>query len=364
MRIRTKKSHFQNLPEGSSPARFLPQLLRFFYLLLLLAILVTVCVIVVRKFLYFTGSGQVEVAKVKISSEHGGTVDALFKRKGESFTKGEILARIKREPECIERAPLEEETSVEGVGAQPTAVRRDPRIVRLQFALRQKQAELQVLDEQLTDMTIRGELEQDTALLHRALEVGDIISRKKNVELMKNSRKLRDKIKKLELEIELNKEELAALESVTQTLSMTKRPEAATIEPLARCEFEQIEATFSGQVDYVTRTSPEYIKKGEPLFVVVPENNNVVVEAYINRKNMPFLQKGKTLSIEFPDKRKSIGQVEEFVSSARYHTEKITENYIPVKTSIQITLAPVSELDRQIWRGYDRMDVKVRGERK
>lgn len=361
MKLRTKKSHFQNLPEGTPPTKFLPQLLRFFYYLLLLAILGAVCVILVKRYLYFTGTGQVEVSKVKISSEHGGTLQILHKGTGDSFAKGDVLARIRQEPGCIESPPLPE---VEDIVEQ---VRRpDPRLIRLRYSILQKEAEKQLLQQRLS--AVEGEIEkdQDTAILYRALEIGDVISKRKNQEMIRNSRKLRDQINLLAVDIRLKKEELAMLELAEAELALLKRqaPPPVTQELPFECVYEDIVADFSGKVDHVTRKASEYLRKGEPLFVVIPENNAVVIEAYINRKNLRFLKEGEIMSVEFPDRTTSSGRIKEFVSSGRYHTERIKEDYIPVKTELLVTLIPTVESDKHIWQLFDRMDVRVKGERK
>jgi len=55
MKLRTKKSHFQNLPEEKTPRRILPILLKFFYYLMLLGVLGGLGYVVAMRYIYFTG---------------------------------------------------------------------------------------------------------------------------------------------------------------------------------------------------------------------------------------------------------------------------------------------------------------------
>lgn len=356
MRLRTKKSHFHNLPEGAPPGRtkILPRILRFCYFLVLLAIVAIICTVVYNRYIYFTGRGMIEISRIKVSSAHGGIIKALYKRAGDAFEEGDLLAKIKRDQKCVEKLPEQPQL-------KPKKSAPDIRLIRLRFDILQKQGQLNHYQRQIYDIESEMEKDEGAAILYRALEIGDIISRKKHDEMVRNVLRINDKIRLLETEIKLDQEELTMLELA---LTVPEPEPAPIVEPqIPLCEYEDIVASYSGRVDLVTHKDSEYLKKAAPLFVIIPEDTPVVVEAYFNKKNLPYLTKGEKLTIQFPDKTKSEGTIKEFVSSARYHADRILEDYLPVQSEILVTLTPTSESDKQLWQRFDRMDVQVKGER-
>lgn len=271
---------------------------------------------------------------MNISTTSDGVVRLLNKTTGESFVKGDVLAQIWKGQSCTEATP-------------------NIRLIRLRYEIKQKQHEHKMILDQLYQLETSLEASQDTTILRRALEIGDISSRRKAEELM-----LRDLVNKQEsaekllAEIKIKEAELALLD---QEFALVKK---------SQCEFEDIVATFSGTIDHVTRRTSEYLKRGEPLFMVIPENDPVAVAAYIDTKNLHFLDKGKQMTIQFPDKSVGVGEITEFVSSARSQAYFVKNDYVPVSAELRVSLKPLTEQDARKWRMFDRMDVKVKGERK
>lgn len=334
MRLRSQKSHFQNLPEGTPPAKLLPKILRLLYFLVLLCVVGALCSIFIKRFLYFTGEGHVEVARVNISTTSDGVVRLLNKTTGESFVKGDVLAQIWKGQSCTEVTP-------------------NIRLIRLKYEIKQQQYEHKLILDQLYQLETNLEASQETTILRRALEIGDVSSRRKAEELMlRDLMNKQQSADKLLAEIKIKEAELALLD---QEYASVKK---------SQCEFEDIVATFSGTIDHVTRRTSEYLKRGEPLFMVIPESDSVAVAAYIDTKNLHFLDKGKQMTIQFPDKSAGVGEITEFVSSARSQAYLVKNDYVPVSTELRVTLKPLTEQDARKWRMFDRMDVKVKGERK
>lgn len=330
MNLRTKKSHFQNLPEGKPPKRILPRLFRFCYYLLLIAIVGAIAYILVSKVLFFTGRGQVEVQRVRISPLSGGVVQTINKQPGDHFNTGDILGQIRLEHPCEELDP-------------------DIRLTRLEYAVKQKEGRYEYFIDRISLLDAAG-YEED--VLHRALEIGDALSRRKNEQVVDDIRRLREKAELLAADIRVQKEELELLE----------RELAAAEE--TTCEYEVMEATFSGTIEHITRKTSEYINRGEPLFVVKKEEPEVIVEAYLDGGMLRYINPGEALEIRFPDKHVSTGIVMARESSGRTAVDRQTEAYVPVKAGLRVVLKPASEEDKELWLSYDRLDVRVKGEKK
>jgi multidrug resistance efflux pump len=328
MKLKTKKSHFQTLPEGKAPRRILPVVLKTLYYLLLLGIIGGIGYVVGLRYLYFSGRGQVEIEKVSISSHHGGRIETIARQAGDSISPGETLAVIDTGIECPEKEP-------------------DLRLVRLAYDIRLKQAERDIHLKRLESL----DKEQNVDILPRALEIGDAFKRRQYRAIGDEIDRLKQKANLLEAEIATKREELAALER------------ASTVETDVFCGAETIRSAISGSVYHVIHRPGEYVKKGAPLFVVIPHNADVLVEAFFDRKHLSYISAGQQMTIEFPDRSTSTGEIVDYMSSASYFAERYQKDYLPVEAQLRVNLKPVDGNAKRRWKRYDRMDVKVMGER-
>jgi multidrug resistance efflux pump len=329
MKLRTKKSHFQNLPEGRAPRTLTPLLLKYAYYLALIGVVIGIIYVVGLRYLYFRGRGQVEIEKTKISSEYGGRIEAIRRQAGDSFSAGDILAVIDTGIEC---AP------------KPS----DARLIRLVHDIELNQSELDIYTKRFKEL---ADL-QDLDILPRALEIGNVRSHRQPQEISREMDRLKEKTDLLSAEIAIKRKELADLEK-----DLAARRDAF-------CGLETIRSAFAGRVYRVMHRPSEYVKKGEPLFVLTAKEANVLVEAFFDRKDIRYLAGGRKMTIEFPDRTTSQGQVIDYLSSASYYADRTEKNYLPVEAKLRVNLKPVAteEIDR--WKRYDRMDVMVTGERK
>lgn len=328
MKLRTKKSHFQNLPEEKTPRHILPILLKFFYYLMLLGVLGGLGYVVAMRYIYFTGRGQVEIEKIKISSRHGGTIQSIRRQVGEIFAAGDLLAEIYTGIECPTHQP-------------------DLRPVRLAHEIKLKQSQLDIYSNRKKAL----EAEVTADILPRALEIGDAFTIRKNHEVQRETKLLKEKIDLLAAEIAIKREELAALKK-----ALTNTSEAF-------CGLEMVETAFAGSVYRVIHQPSEYVGKGEPFLIVTPEASNVFIEAYFDEKHIQYLVKGQTLVVEFPDRTTSKGEIVDYSSSASYAADRTLKDYLPVEARLRVDLKPINPSEAVRWRRYDRMDVIVRGER-
>ncbi len=329
MKLRTKKSHFQNLPEGAPPRRILPIIVKFAYYMVLLSVLGGICYVVAMRYLYFSGRGNVEIEKLTISSDHGGRVVNINQQIGDTIAYGDILAVIDFSIDCAPEKP-------------------DLRLTRLTYDIKLKQSEYGLYSKRLNEL----KNDPDVDILPRALEIGDTLSRRKHIEINKEMSGLIEKTALLAAEIAIKRKELAALKRVS------------AVNRNRTCGSETIRSPINGSIYHVTRQPGEHVKKGAPLFIVIPERAHVRIEAYFDRKHLRYLSKGRPMAIEFPDRTTSTGIIIDYLSSASHVPEPIQKDYLPVEAYLKVYLKPATDNDQILWKRYDRMDVRVKGERR
>lgn len=330
MKLRTKTSHINRLPEGVAPKKIVPQVIKIVYYLLLLAIVGGVLWVLAMRYIYFSGRGQVIVEKVKISSNWDGTVTTVKKHPEERFVLGEPLATLDLGEDCSEEPP------------------QDIRLTRLKYDLRSKEAEYETL---MGHKVINHELESE-AILPRALEIGDADSRRRSERIQREAQALSNKIELLAAEIAVKKEELEAIRQQIKGI------------PQNLCRIMEIRADFEGKITNLFHTEGEYIRRGEALFVTIPKSSQIIIEAYFDKIYLSHIGLGDIMEVSFPDQYRSIGKVIDFSSAAGHFTERSWKDYVPVESKIRVHLQATSVDDDLRWRMYDRMDVKIRGKRK
>ncbi len=325
MKLRTRKSYFNNLPEGKPPTRILPRITQFIYFLALFSIVAGVLYLMAMRIVFFTGRGQVEHQKTVLSSVKGGEIVQLAKTEGDLVVQGEVLAQIARPGKC-EDSP-------------------DLRIEKLIYDIKRMRAKLAILQEQLKSTGQRA----DTEILYRALEIGPASSRRKMEEQTAKEEKLREKVQLLKAEITVRQEELVTLQQL-----LSKPPDPS-------CRYETIIAPFDGMVYLVKAKEHEYIRSGMPLFVLIADKAPVYIDAYTKEKYLQYITPGSQMTIIFPDRYQSIGRVDKISSSAQAVAKRQRKDYIPISTMIRIKLVPLDPEEEKIWQKYDRIVLKVRG---
>ena len=330
MKLRTKKSYFQNLPEGEAPNRFWPRALKFLYFMLLFSIVFGIGYFFTLRLLYFNGKGQVEVEKHMLSTLKSGRLIRLYKSPGEHFQTGQVLAVIDLDQECRTIEP-------------------DIRPTRLAYDIKKMEADLRIYRSQLNAL----KKIENPDVLYRALEVGKpVSSSREEEEILLERDRLSKKIEPLAAEINIRKRELAELKAQLASESYS-----------SACAAESIFAPFEGVVDHVTRKPSEFIGSGEPLLTVVSKEAPVTIEAYFDWKAIKYLDMEDTLTVTFPDGTKCQGAIAEIASAATQSAETLRKNYLPVESKLRILLVPENEKDSQYWKNNDRVEVTVTGKR-
>ncbi len=305
-------------------------MVKILYFMLLLSIVGGVCYVLAMRFLYFEGTGIVEVEKRNLSPLRSGTLIHLYKNQGERFAVGEVLAVVRPEQAC-------RETSA------------DIRPLRLTHEIASMKASREIFKSQVKPV---GPEDIATQKIYRALEIG------RNPALERES-------KALQIEQDLLTEKIALLSA---KIRVKERELAAIKEELVPkwrgdCGIETMRALFSGVVHRIAKKKHEYVVEGAPLFTVIPDAGQVYIEAYFDWKVLRFIHPGELMTVLFPDKSSRKGKIVRYGSAAEAAPVTVKRDYLPVESKLRVYLSPLNESDRIHWKNYDRMDVIVTGER-
>ena len=325
MKLRNRKSHVTSLPEGEAPVSRGSRVTKWVYYLLLAGVVGYAGWQLLDYILYVEVRGQIEIEKTRVSPARSGIVEHMGVLEGQRVAKGDLMARIAPEDACTE-AP-------------------DQKLVKLAFERDLNRRRLA-----LKEQEIRAKDRRYAALdMRRALEL-DANLRREAEDLRQELADLRDDAALLASEIELQEASLAELRAARDMV-----PEACR--PLA------VVAPFDGRVTAVLHRSHEYVRRGEPVFLLTPRRGTVRVEAYPQRDDTERWQPGTVVEVLLPDGGRTLGRVEELHSAAYESIAREKEDYVPVEAHPRVHVRPPDGQTAERWRQFDRMEVFVRQQR-
>ena len=325
MRLHNRKSFMTSLPDNNPAPRRGPNLTHRLYLLIVLSLVAYLGYLIYERVFFLEAWGQVEVAKVVVSSSRGGRLDSLSVKEGQAVDQGTLLGRIAAAEECDPEVPSR------------------LRELRMQTQLTQSRAHR--LQGTLQD---KQEKVEEFSTLRRALEINNATSgqlRKLNEDIQELQRDLSQARQTLRIE----REQSQALET-----DWTNRP------PPPECSPEALRAPRDATVLHVAHQQDEVVTRAQPIVTLVPDDSPVRIEAYLDEDELDEVHVGKHMTIEFPDGYQSVGRIDAIRSSAYQAARRTKQNYVPVSTRVRLDIVPETAKARERWQMYDRMDVSVR----
>jgi len=324
MRLRNRQAYISTLPEGEPDKNKASQITRWLYFSVLFLIIGYLIFIGFTRFTQFQGRGQVELEKTIISPERGGQIVSLVAVEGQNLQRGSLMASIKASSVC---RPFDKS-----------------RVDKLSFDIGLKKIEVDLLKKRI--------LAEQTATqgfsLRRALEL-DKSRIKKDEQSARQVADLKLKIGALMNEIALQE---AAMNKAQPSLPVALDP---------GCVEQQIRAPLSGIVHSVSHKVYEFAPRGEPLVTLIANDAAVRIEAFVENKYRRYIAVDTLVDVVFPDGLKTRGSINKIFSSSAAFPRKKLKDYESLESSIRLHIVPVNELDEQIWRAQDRMEVIIRG---
>jgi len=324
MRLRNRQAHISTLPEGEPDKNTASKITRGLYFSVLILVVAYLVYIGFTRITQFQGRGQVELEKTIISPERGGQIINLVVKEGQDLQRGSLMASIKASRVCrpVDKSPTD----------------------KLSFDIGLKKIEIDLLKKRIaSEQGARSDFS-----LRRALELDK--SRIKQDE--QAARKIADM--KLKLGALINE---AALQKAA--LSKTQPPLPIALDP--HCVDQQIRAPLSGIVHSVSHKVYEFAPRGEPLVTLIANDAGVKIEAFVENKYRRYIAVDMRVDVVFPDGLKTKGSIHKILSSSAAFPRKEIKAYESLESSIRLHIVPLNELDEQIWRNQDRMEVIIRG---
>jgi len=324
MRLRNRQAYISTLPEGEPDKNKASQITRWLYFSVLILMVAYLVYIGFTRFTQFQGRGQVELEKTIISPERGGQIISLVVKEGQGLQRGSLMASIKASRVC---RPVDKS-----------------RTDKLSFDIDLKKVEIDLLKKRmLSEQSARSDFS-----LRRALELDR--SRIKQDE--QAARKIADmKLKVGALMSEVTLQEAA--------LNKAQPPLPVALD--SGCIEQQIRAPLSGVVYSVSHKVYEFAPRGEPLVTLIAYDAAVRIEAFVENKYRRYIAVDMLVDVVFPDGLKTKGSINKILSSSAAFPRKEVKDYESLESSIRLHIVPVNDVDEQIWRTQDRMEVTIRG---
>lgn len=332
MKIKNKKSYINKSAEGKAPNRFVVKLAHWFYISILLLILAYFIYSVYLFFVTYEGFGHVRVDKTLLSSSYDGKIINLAIKEGDKVEKDRLLTILKPAKIC-KIQELEQ-------------VKEDKRIIQLEYEIRIKQAKINVFKNQI----FRLKKPKHQLILRRALEIED-----KYLKDRKLAQRLKDDLTLLAQEIAIKRDLLNQLKNQFNSQANNQ------VIP-DNCPNEFIYAPFKGIIKRVFLKLNEFSKRGKGVVLIQPENASVRIEAFLSKKELQYLKIKQIVTITFPDGITSTGVVKDILSSAYEFPVLERDNYEPIDVRIRVHIKPVNNLDALLWKKYDLLRVRIRGD--
>jgi len=324
MRLRNRQAYISTLPEGEPDKNKASQITRWLYFSVLILMVAYLVYIGFTRFTQFQGRGQVELEKTIISPERGGQIISLVVKEGQGLQRGSLMASIKASRVC---RPVDKS-----------------RTDKLSFDIDLKKVEIDLLKKRmLSEQSARSDFS-----LRRALEL--------DRSRIKQDEQAARKIADMKLKVG------ALMSEVTlQEAALNKAQPPLPVAFDSGCIEQQIRAPLSGIVHSVSHKIYEFAPRGEPLVTLIAYDAAVRIEAFVENKYRRYIAVDMLVDVVFPDGLKTKGSINKILSSSAAFPRKEVKDYESLESSIRLHIVPVNDVDEQIWRTQDRMEVTIRG---
>lgn len=330
MRLHNSNSYLTAQPEGKAKDRFAPKVTRFLYIAFIVFILLYVAYFFIARAWYVTAPGVIEVNKVALKSNFGGQVEYIKQGKGESFKKGDVLAKISPAKYCV-------------------ASRANPRIQTTVFNIEDANIELQGLQKELKMLKQQHNSIETINGVRRALELTASLTVKKD--------DFSADIQKKAHQIEMQRLEIASLEE--RLVLLQQQPVTQLNDP--SCQGQNISAPFDGSVYSVNTNQNESVRINDTLLTVISHQADVSIEMYLDADDFDAVSQGEQFEVTLPNGQVTQGTVVSITSAAIAKPEVIRNQYRQEMPGVLVYIAPVDEKAAQLWKMFDRFQVSIKG---
>lgn len=336
--LKQKKSVIKTLKE---PPKEKPGInwQRILFIGVLLLIAFSIGKRIYRGTLLIIGDGQVRLAKQSVNFTDDIRLSSILVEQGDTVRAGDTLFYYKYETK------KNSSTSIVSSNEPADWLIREKLNTKKQISI--KRAALKRFKEELAFK--KKELEHQKELI--ILGVNDIESRLSYIQ---------NDIIRLEAEKDVNLKEiyylrrhLKALEEqeIEERLTKIKREEGgASILPYV--------AQITGIIGQIQLDPNEVCYKQE-IVLAIHQLNNLSIKAFFDPYDVPHINKGDKVWVEFPDGTSSSGLINNFYVSTYEVPAEFQKKYEPVERNIVAEVLPMNELELGKWLKFYKMQAEV-----
>ena len=356
MRLHSRKTVINYVPEGSPPKaeRTRINIALYLYITALILLFLYILYIIYTKLRYVEFSGFIQVPKVVVKTHKDGVVDKIFVKNGLAVKKGEPLFSIKYSIETTLpiSARLNLRTRLDDLKVKLNAVEvslkhiNTPDILRLKSQINSIKAQILSKEGLLKAMQKMVWQNRELNRTDRILELSTVNpdglgSIKLNIERLKAAlASLKSTLKSLEQERKsLEEAERASLlfreRSLKRSISLLKGELKQIGGTVFKTEVEDVvKSQLNGKVLEVNVVPHQSVAKGDSLAVIIPDKVKVKFLLVAGQKKLKYLKKGLKLSLVLPDGRELSGKLIDIYSSASKYQPKLAKDYWPLPSPV------------------------------
>ncbi|MFQ5561741.1 MAG: HlyD family efflux transporter periplasmic adaptor subunit, partial [Nitrospinota bacterium] len=102
----------------------------------------------------------------------------------------------------------------------------------------------------------------------------------------------------------------------------------------------------------------EYADKGDVLLSIREKDAMVKIKSFFKTRDFGAIQKGKEVTVKFPDKTKSRGVIEKVYSSLYRNTGNLRSPAV-IPPEIVVEVIPKDPASSTLWERYDQLEVAI-----
>ena len=117
-------------------------------------------------------------------------------------------------------------------------------------------------------------------------------------------------------------------------------------------------APIDGIIGQISVSENETCYRTEKV-LTIHNPKEVFIKAYFDLNEIKNIEVNDELTIEFPDKTKSIGVINKYYVSTYALPEEFQKTYEPTERSIVVEVKPLNEVERNKWATYHKLNIKI-----
>ena len=160
--------------------------------------------------------------------------------------------------------------------------------------------------------------------------------------------------KSLKAEIRLLNQYLSSLNTQVEREALLIKNEGIGLQ----AELLTYRSPIDGIIGAINMNPNEVCYEGDDV-MTVHKPDEISIYAYFDQKVVDDINRGELVTITFPDGSKTKGRIENFYVSTYALPDEFQKRYEPTERTILAEVVPLNESDKQSWKQFYKMNVKI-----